>query len=89
MQQHGPDPEVLHLGDHRAEIFLGAHDDHVGDRVVPGQRGEVLADLGLDAFLTARPGFAQAELEAGDVGQCVVLGNSGALGRRVVPVTAQ
>ena len=89
MEQDCSDTEVLDLGHDRRQVFLGAHDDHVADRVIPGQRRQVLADLGFDAFLPTRPGLAEPKLEAGNVGQRFVLGGPGAVGRGVVPVAAQ
>ena len=89
VQQDRPDPQILDFGDHRREVFLGAHDDRVADRVVAREGTQVLADLGLDAFLAVRPRFAQPELHAGDVSERLVLLRATALGGRVVPVAPQ
>ena len=89
VHQGDPDPGVLHFRDDLGELFLTADDDGVADGPVPGQRGQVAVQLGLDALVQARPHPAQPQLEARDVGQRIVLGCPAALSGRLVPVAPQ
>jgi len=84
-----PHPEILDLGDNLGEIFLGADDNGVADRVVPGQRGQVPLYFGFHALAPTRAHPAEPQLEPGEVGQHVVLGAALSLGYRLIPVTAQ
>ena len=64
-----PDTEVLHIGDDLGQVFLGADQERVADRVVAGQSGQVAADVTFHALTAARPGPAQAQLQPGKIGQ--------------------
>jgi hypothetical protein len=84
-----PDTEVLHIRDDLREILLGADQQHVADGAVPGQGGEVAVDLGLDSLALSRPHPAKPQLEAGQVGERVVLGGPAPVNGRLIPVAAQ
>ena len=84
-----PDAEILDVGDDLGQILFGADQQRVADRVVPGQRGQVAADLAFHAFAAARPQPAQPQLQPGEIGQRVVLRGAAALDGSLIPVAAQ
>ena len=84
-----PDAEILHVRDDLGQVFLGADQEGVADRVVAGQGGQVAADLALHALAPARPGPAQPQLQPGKICQRVVLGRPAALDGSLIPVAAQ
>ena len=87
---HGdPDAEVLRVADHLGQVLVTADHDRVADGVVAGQRHQVAVDLRVDALAAARADAREPQLEAGDVGEHVVLGSAAAFDRRFVPVAAQ
>jgi hypothetical protein len=89
VHEEDPHPEVLNLGDDAGQVFLGAGDDRIADRIVPGERGQVPVHLGLDAVMPARAHPGEPQLEPGDIGERVMLGGKPPLDRRLIPVAAQ
>src|ERR1039458_2984655 len=89
MQQDDPDAQVLHFGNDLPEVLLGADDDGIADRAVPGQRDQVTVDLGLDTFAVARPHPPEPQLQPGKVREPVMLRRPEAFDRRLIPVAAQ
>ena len=89
MQQDDPDAQVLHFGNDLPEVLLGADDDGIADRAVPGQRDQVTVDLGLDTFAVARPHPPEPQLQPGKVREPVMLRRPAAFDRRLIPVAAQ
>ena len=59
-----PQAEILHVGDHLREVLLRADHQRVADRVVPGQGGQVAADLAFHALAAAGLHPAQPQLHA-------------------------
>ena len=84
-----PHPEILHLGDDLGEVLLGADDDRVADRMVPGQRGQVALHLGFHALAPSRAHPAEPQLEPGEIGQRLMFGIALSLDDRLIPVTPQ
>jgi hypothetical protein len=80
---------LLHLGDDLRETVVRAHDDHVADTPGPCQRGQVSANGRLYALGAAGSGLAQPELEAGQIGQRVMLARAPIAGHIVIPVAAE
>ncbi len=89
VQQDRADAEILNLGNDGGEVLLAAHDDHIADCPIPGQGGQVLANLRLDALLPVRASLAEAEFHARHVGEGIMFGRTVAIRGTVIPVTAQ
>src|SRR5690606_8602294 len=84
-----PCPTVMRRPGTRSPPAADAGQDRVGERAVAGEGHQVAVDLGVDALAAAGADAAEPQLEAGQVGQRVVLGGAAALDRGLVPVAAQ
>jgi hypothetical protein len=84
-----PEAQILHVGQDLGEVLLRAHHHRVTDGTVTRQHREIAVNLGLDALTTPWPQLGQAQLDAWQVSQSVMLGGAPALDGGLVPVATQ
>jgi hypothetical protein len=89
VQNDHPQAKVLHLSDDLRDVLVGAGDEGVADRTTLSQSHQVAPQLALNSFPAPGKGIEKPQLEAGHLGERIVLGRSAAFCGSLIPVTAQ